>query len=50
MTTKKGKMGLGLALCRQIILDHGGDLKIVNEKNNGVTAIIKLPITLTHPS
>jgi signal transduction histidine kinase len=50
MTTKKGKMGLGLALCRQIILDHGGDLKIVNEKNNGVTAIIKLPINLTHPS
>jgi signal transduction histidine kinase len=50
MTTKIGKMGLGLALCRQIILDHGGDLKIVNEKNNGTTVIIKLPITLTQPS
>jgi len=49
MTTKQGKMGLGLALCRQIIFDHGGDISIVNEKNKGSSVIIKLPITLTQP-
>jgi len=49
MTTKPGKMGLGLSLCKQIIFDHGGDLKIVNEKNTGTSVIIELPITLTRP-
>ncbi len=50
MTTKPGKMGLGLALCKQIVLDHGGDMEIVNEKQNGVAVIIKLPIKLTQSS
>lgn len=50
MTTKTGKMGLGLALCRQIILDHEGDIEIVNEKETGTAVIIKLPIKLTQPS
>ena len=49
MTTKTGKMGLGLALCRQIIFDHGGDISIINEKNKGTSVVIKLPITLTQP-
>ena len=47
MTTKSGRMGLGLALCKQIIFDHGGDIEIVNEKNKGSSVIIKLPISLT---
>ncbi|KPK22801.1 MAG: hypothetical protein AMJ61_16795 [Desulfobacterales bacterium SG8_35_2] len=46
MTTKPGRMGLGLALCRQIVFDHGG---MVNEKNEGTSVVIKLPITLTKP-
>jgi len=49
MTTKTGKMGLGLALCRQIVFDHGGDIKIVSEEKNGASVLIKLPITLTQP-
>jgi signal transduction histidine kinase len=49
MTTKPGRMGLGLALCRQIIFDHGGDISMVNEKNKGTSVVIKLPITLTKP-
>lgn len=49
MTTKHGKMGLGLTLCRQIIYDHGGDISIINEKNKGCSVVIKLPITLTRP-
>jgi len=47
MSTKPGKMGLGLALCKQIIFDHGGDIEIVSEKNKGTSVIIKLPVTLT---
>ena len=47
MTTKPGRMGLGLALCRQIIFDHGGDIEIVNDKKAGTSVIIKLPIKLT---
>ena len=50
MSTKPGKMGLGLALCRQIILDHEGDIEIVNERENGTAVIIKLPIKLTQSS
>jgi signal transduction histidine kinase len=49
ITTKNGKMGLGLAICRQIILDHGGDMKIANEKPNGAAVIIKLPLALIQP-
>jgi len=49
ISTKTGKMGLGLALCRQIIFDHGGDLKIINAQNNGTSVLIKLPITVTTP-
>ncbi|MBW2505591.1 MAG: hypothetical protein JRD19_00805 [Deltaproteobacteria bacterium] len=49
MSTKTGKMGLGLALCRQILFDHGGDISITNAGQNGVTVLIKLPITLTRP-
>jgi two-component system sensor kinase FixL len=49
MTTKPGRMGLGLALCKQIIFDHGGDIEIVNEKNKGTSVIIKLPTILTQP-
>jgi len=50
MTTKPGKMGLGLSLCRQVLLDHGGDMEIVSDKEIGVAVIIKLPIKLTQAS
>lgn len=49
MSTKPGRMGLGLALCKQIVFDHGGDIQIVNEEKKGTSIIIKLPITLTRP-
>lgn len=48
-TSKPGKMGLGLTLCRQIISDHGGDIQIVNEEHTGATVIVELPITFTDP-
>ena len=50
MTTKTGKMGLGLSLCRQVLLDHGGDMEIVSDKEKGVAVLIKLPTKLTQSS
>ena len=50
MTTKPGKMGLGLSLCRQVLLDHGGDMEIVSDKEKGATVLIKLPTKLTQSS
>ena len=49
-SSKPGKMGLGLTLCRQIISDHGGDIQIVNEENKGVTVVVELPIIFTDPT
>lgn len=49
-STKHGKMGLGLALCRQIIMDHGGDIEVIDKKGSGATVIIGIPITLEQPS
>lgn len=49
-TTKSGRMGLGLSLCRQIILDHGGELKLIQNAYGGCTVIILLPITFTNPA
>ena len=50
ISSKPGQMGLGLALCSQIILEHGGDMEILNRKQSGVTVIIKLPVKLTQPN
>ena len=35
--------GIGLYLCRQIILAHGGDIWIASKKNEGTTATFTLP-------
>ena len=48
-STRPGKMGLGLTLCRQIVMDHGGDIEIIDEKSNGATVIIEIPIAFKHP-
>lgn len=44
-STKDGRMGLGLALCRQIILRHGGKVEIRKREEKGTKVIISLPIT-----
>ncbi len=48
-TTKSGRMGLGLALCRQIILDHGGDLRIIETPDGHSLVYVELPITFEKP-
>jgi signal transduction histidine kinase len=42
---KKNGLGLGLALSRQSILDHGGDMWVA-DTNDGATFAIRLPLAL----
>ena len=41
-TTKPNGTGIGLSLCRQIILKHGGTIRMESEEGCGTTFIIKL--------
>ena len=41
-TTKPNGTGIGLSLCRQIILKHGGTIRVESEEGRGTTFIIKL--------
>ena len=41
-TTKPSGTGIGLSLCRQIILKHGGSITIDSQEGRGTTFIIKL--------
>lgn len=49
-STHSGRMGLGLALCRQIMLEHGGDIELSNVPGKGVSAFFRLPIMFTKPT
>lgn len=42
-TTKSGGMGLGLAMVKNIILDHGGTISFESNEKQGTTFIIHLP-------
>ena len=42
-TTKSTGTGIGLSLCRQIILKHGGTIRVESEEGKGTTFIITLP-------
>ena len=41
-TTKSSGTGIGLSLCRQIILKHGGSINVESEEGKGTTFYIKL--------
>jgi len=40
---KRNGMGLGLALSRQTVLDHGGDLAVASSTPHGTTFVVRLP-------
>lgn len=42
-TTRKGGTGLGLAVCRQIIAEHGGELRVESVPGEGTTFRAVLP-------
>lgn len=43
-STKPWGMGLGLAICRTIIENHGGDLRLAGSNDHGSTFEITLPV------
>jgi len=44
-TTKENGMGLGLSLCENIVDRYNGHIEIMNNSKDGVTSIVKLPLT-----
>jgi hypothetical protein len=48
-STKDTGLGLGLALTRKIVEDHGGRIRLESEPGRGTTARITLPL-LPHPA
>ena len=44
---KKNGTGLGLALARQTVLDHGGEMRVESEPGCGATFFVKLPLART---
>lgn len=46
---KKNGLGLGLALSRQTVLEHGGDMWVTNGATGGACFHIRLPIVIPTP-
>ena len=43
-TTKEKGLGLGLPIAREIILGHGGEIRVESDKNTGTVFEILLPV------
>ena len=44
VTTKPEGLGLGLAICRSILTDHGGHISAANNRERGATFVVALPL------
>jgi two-component system nitrogen regulation sensor histidine kinase NtrY len=45
-TTKSQGTGVGLALCNEIVIAHGGRLKLENQKGGGLRVAFSLSFAL----
>ena len=43
-TTKQDGLGLGLAICRQIVEEHGGRIEVSSQIGIGTTVTVNFPI------
>jgi len=41
---KKGNSGMGLAISKRIVLDHGGDIRVEPRKKRGTAMVVELPL------
>lgn len=46
-TTKKGGTGLGLPVCKQIVEEHGGSIRVISKEGEGSCFTIRLPLSRT---
>jgi signal transduction histidine kinase len=44
VTSRDSGMGIGLAVCREIIMSHGGEIKIESESGKGTAVRFTLPV------
>ena len=44
-STKQGGIGMGLAICRQVISSHGGKIYVEKVEPRGTVFVIELPLT-----
>jgi PAS domain S-box-containing protein len=42
--TRTGRTGIGLAMAKQIVTSHGGDMRVESEKGKGSTFVVSLPV------
>jgi signal transduction histidine kinase len=47
-TTKPGGMGLGLSICRTIVENHGGDLRLSKTDSHGTSFELAFPVGSAH--